>query len=338
MNEIEFARGHLWPWLLSLPVAWAVLWLAFDRTRRAMARYGAEPLAAVASPFWRSLRITLLLALGLVCWLDPRWGEESVTVERRGLDVIFCLDTSRSMLAADMLPTRLERARRDIQSVLPELEGGDRAGLVVFAGEARLWVPLTHDVNSFAGLLDEVDTNVVKTGGTDLGKALRKALELADVDNAATTVVLLLTDGEDLAAAGQQAATELKDSGLTVYSVGYGSALGSKITVSQSGSEDFLRDREGNEVVSRMDPESLGDLAAVTGGEFVRAEAMALPLVELHQKRLVPMQKRAYDAGVEQGKEARYQWALLPLVILLLLEVAFAHGRQRSLQVMKNQR
>ena len=78
-----------------------------------------------------------------------------------------------------------------------------------------------------------------------------------------------------------------------------------------------------------MDPESLRKVAAVTGGEFVRAEAMVLPLVELHQKRLVPMQKRAYDAGEESGKQARYQWVLLPLVILLLLEVAFAQGRQR---------
>ena len=329
MSEVEFARGALWPWLLALPVVWAALWLALDRARAAMARYGAAPLSSVPSPLWRSLRLTLLLGLGCICWLDPRWGEEAVSVERRGLDLIFCLDTSQSMLARDMAPTRLDRAKRDIRAVLPRIEGGDRVGLVVFAGDARLWIPLTHDVASFDGLLEEVDTDIARTGGTDLGKALRRAQDLADPDDVATTVVVLMTDGEDLAGAGQQAATELEADGLTVYTVGYGSALGSKITVERGGKEEFLRDRDGNEVISRMDPESLRRVASVTGGEFVRAEAMALPIVELHEKRFVPMQKRAYDAGEETGKQARYQLVLLPLLVLLLLEIAFAHGRHR---------
>jgi len=329
VNDFEFARAELWPWLFALPGVWALLWLALDRSRRAASRYGAAPLTPVAAPLWRSLRLTALLGLGFVCWLDPRWGDEEVAVERRGLDLIFCLDTSQSMLARDMQPTRLARAKRDIRSVLPRVEGGDRVGLVVFAGEARLWVPLTHDVASFAGLLDEVDTDMALVGGTDLAAALRRGLELADPDDVATTVVVLMTDGEDLAGAGQQAATELEDRGLTVFTVGYGSALGSKITIERGGSEEFLRDGDGDEVVSRMDPESLRRVAEVTGGEFVRAEAMALPLVELHEKRFVPMEKRAYDAGEETGKQARYQLVLLPLLVLLLLEIAFAHGRHR---------
>ena len=186
MSDFEFARAAQWPWLLALPVVWALLWLALDGSHRAMSRYGAGPLTPVSAPLWRSLRLTALLGLGMVCWLDPRWGEESVDVERRGLDLIFCLDTSQSMLARDMQPTRLDRAKRDIRSVLPMVEGGDRVGLVVFAGEARLWIPLTHDVASFEGLLDEVDTDIARVGGTDLAKALRRSLELADPDDVAT--------------------------------------------------------------------------------------------------------------------------------------------------------
>ncbi len=328
MNDVVWTRGELWPWLCALPVVCALAWALFDRTRAAIARYGAAP-PATSRPIVRAARLTLLAALGLLAWMDPRWGDEPIQVERRGLDLIVCLDTSRSMLAGDMEPTRLERARQDVRAVLPELTGGDRVGLVVFAGVARTWVPLTHDLDSFASLLDEVDTDVVKTGGTDLAAALRKALELADPDNAKTTVVLLLTDGEDLAGAGQQAAGELKDKGLVVHAVGYGSAMGSKITIAEGGTETFLRDQRGNEVVSKMDRESLGRVAAVTGGEFVRAEAMALPLNELHRARLAPMQKRAYDAGEEAGKRARYQWVLLPLLVLLLWEIAMAGGRHR---------
>lgn len=329
MTEVVWTRGELWPWLLALPVAWALLWALFARSRAALSRYGAPPVTPVSSPLMRSLRVLLLLGLALLCWMDPRHGDEPIAVERRGLDLIVCLDTSRSMLAGDMEPTRLSRALQDVRAVLPELAGGDRTALVVFAGQARLWIPLTHDLDAFRGLLDEVDTEVVKVGGTDLAAALRKALELADPDNLKTTAVLLLTDGEDLAGAGRQAALELKDKGLVVHAVGYGSAMGSKITVEQGGQEAFLRDKQGNEVVSRMDDESLRRVAAVTGGEFVRAEAMALPLVELQRKRLLPMQKRSYDAGEQTGKQARYQWVLLPLLVLLLWEIAMAGGRHR---------
>jgi Ca-activated chloride channel family protein len=329
VSELEFTRGQLWPLLLALPPVWALLWALFDRTRLAARRYGAAARDPHGAPLARSLRLTLLLGLGLCCWMDPRFGDEPVAVERRGLDLILCLDCSRSMLARDMSPTRFHRAVQDIKAVLPALEGGDRAGLVAFAGEARLWIPLTHDMDSFRALLEEVDTDTVKTGGTDLAAALRKAHEVADVDNAATTAVLLITDGEDLQGAGQQAATELHDDDIVVYTIGYGSSLGSKITLAQDGKEEFLRDKDGNEVVTRMDPESLRALAAVTGGEFVRADAMALPLNEIHDKRLRPMQKRAYDAGEETGKQARYQWVLLPLLLLLLYEIATAGGRRR---------
>jgi len=329
VNELLFARAHLWPWLLALPVAWAVLWALFDRSARAARRYGARGGDAVPRPLVSSLRVTLLLGLGLACWMDPRLGDEPVAVERRGLDLIFCLDTSRSMLARDLQPTRLARALQDIRAVLPALQGGDRVGLVVFAGQARLWIPLTHDGDSFRQLLDEVDTDLVKVGGTDLAAALRKALEIADPDNSKTTAVILMTDGEDLAGAGRQAAHELADKGLVVHTIGYGSSMGSKITVADGGAEAFLRNQQGDEVISRMDPESLRAVAAATGGEFVRADSMVLPLRELHEKRLLPMQKRSYDAGEESGKRARYQWVLLPLLLLLLWEIAMAGGRHR---------
>lgn len=329
MNDFEWTRGGLWPALLALPVVWALCWALFDRTRAAMARYGAVPTGAIGSPLLRSLRLVLLLLFGLLAWMDPRWGDEPIQVERRGLDLIFCLDTSRSMLARDQEPNRLQRAMQDVRALLPRLQGGDRVGLVVFAGQARLWIPLTHDMDSFRGLLDEVDTDVVRTGGTDIAAALRRALELADPTNSKTTVVVLLTDGEDLAGAGQQAAGELKDKGLVVYTLGFGSALGSKITVPSGGNESFLKDKDGSEVISRMDPESLRAVAAVTGGEFYRAESLALPLNQLYEARLLPMQKRAYDAGEETGKQARYQWVLLPLLVLLLWEIAMAGGRHR---------
>lgn len=293
MSGLEWSRGALWPWLLLLPVVWALSWLVLDRARAAVRRYGVKPTTPVASPLWRSLFTTLLLGLGFVCWLDPRYGDEVVAVERRGLDVIFCVDTSQSMLARDLQPTRLERALRDVRAVLPELHGGDRAALVVFAGEARLWVPLTHDVDSFGGLLDEVDTEVVRTGGTDIAAALKKAREVADVDNAATTVVVLLTDGEDLAGEGAAAAARLAARGVPVHAFGLGDERGSKITVEGPDGETFLRDRAGREVISGLDARSLEAVAAAGGGEFVRLDGEPGGLAAHYATRILPQARRA---------------------------------------------
>jgi Ca-activated chloride channel family protein len=329
MNELAFTRPFLWPWFLLLPVLFAALWWTFGRARLLAWRYGAPSQDLVPKPWARASRCTALAGLGLLCWMDPRYGDELLAVERRGLDVIFCLDTSRSMLARDLEPTRLARARQDIAAVLPAVRGGDRVGLCVFAGQARLWIPLTHDVDSFRGLLDEVDTDIVPVGGSDLAAALRKARELADPENRKTTAVVLLTDGEDLAGAGRQAATELGAVGIVVHCIGYGDARGSKITLAQDGKETFLKGKDGQEVVSAMDVESLRAIAQATGGECLRADAMALPLQQLHERRLLGMEKRAYDQGEQKGKRARYQWVLLPMVLLLLIEIATSGGRRR---------
>lgn len=329
MSGLEFTRAAQWPWLLLLPVLTAMLYMALSRTRLHVRRYGVESTDAVPSPLGRALLLTLLCGLAFVCWLDPRLGEETVAVERRGLDLVFCLDTSRSMLAQDLEPTRLAAAVRDIHSVLPDLHGGDRVGLVVFAGKARTWIPLTHDVDSFGQLLDEVDTNVVPVGGTDLGAALDAARKLLDPDQSQTSVVVLLTDGEDHGGKGRAAARELAAADVVVHCVGYGDTRGSKITVRENGREAFLKAGDGEEVVSKLDADSLRAIAHATGGEFLRAEAMVLPLRQLHDKRLAAMQQRVYESGKEQQKQPRYQWVLLPVITLLVLEMMLSGGRRR---------
>jgi Ca-activated chloride channel family protein len=329
VSELLFTRGALWPWLLCLPALGFALFWALRRSHRAALRYGAVSRERVPGPLWRTLRLSLLLALAFLTWMDPRYGEEDVAVERRGLDVVFCLDTSRSMLARDAEPDRLQRAIQDVKSVLPKLQGGDRAGLVVFAGQARLWIPLTHDLDSFRELIDEVDTNVVPVGGSDLAGALRKAREILEPGQQATSVVVMLTDGEDLGGKAREAAAELAGDHIVVHTVGYGSRLGSKIVLQKGGQESFLKNDKGEEVVSAMDPETLRAVATASGGEFVRADAMPLPLVELHDKRLLPMLKRSFETGSERAHRARYQWVLLPALLLLLWELLSMGGRRR---------
>lgn len=331
MSELVWQR----PWLVPAAVLAAVLvyalvaWLG--AAGRRIERYGAACTEGAARPRARALRwagIGLLLGLAAA---EPLLGEQRLEVERRGLDVLFCLDVSRSMLARDVAPDRLTRAKQDVLSLLPALVGGDRAGLVAFAGEARLAVPLTHDLDSFRQLLGLIDTDSVRRGGTDIAGALREALRALEKGSERTSTIVLLTDGEDLAGAGRQAAGEARDRGILVHAIGYGSSQGSKIVYRdpQRGEETFLKSNQGDDVVSTLDADGLRALAAAAGGEFLRADAVALPLQELHSKRLALQEKRGYEAGVERSRQSRFQWPLVPAFVLLLAELYCRGGRRR---------
>ena len=329
MSGLEWSRPELWPFLLLAPVVWLGLWRALRAGVRGRDLYGAPLAESVPTPGERATLWTLSGVLLWLTWMEPLLGEEKVTVERRGLDVIFCLDTSRSMLARDLEPDRLGRAKRDIRTVLPLLVGGDRVALIAFAGKIKPVVPLTHDLDAFRDLLDEVDTDTVRMGGTDLAAAIRGGVELSSEEEASTTVIVLLTDGEDLSGAGRQAAGEAASRGIVLHTIGYGSTRGSKIILDKDGTEAFLESNKGEEVISAMDSEGLRAIAEATGGQYVRADVMALPLVELKEKRIDPMVQRSYDAGEETLYKTRFQWVLLPAVILLMVVVMRHGGRRR---------
>ena len=228
-----------------------------------------------------------------------------------------------------MAPTRLARAKRDIRSVLPDLTSGDRVGLVVFAGRARAMVPLTHDLDSFRQLMATVDTESVRSGGTDIAAAVNQALSLIDDEDQQTSVIIVLTDGEDHQGKAQRSAEECHERNVVLHAVGYGSTRGSKITLTGEAGEAFLKNQKGDEVVSALESEGLRSMAETTGGEFLRADVMPLPLLELRAKRLDPMAKRAYEAGEETIYKSRFQWMLLPALLLLLWDMLWCGGWRR---------
>lgn len=321
-----FAWPEALPILLLVPLAWLLLRL-FDHTRAKRLERELGPraprLAVELSKGRRRMRLRLTLAgllLALIAMLQPMWGEGLRKVKQRGVDILVCLDVSRSMLARDLPPSRLKRAQHEIRMLAEQVQG-DRLGLVVFAGEARLTVPLTQDMHSFTDLVDLAGPLSVRRGGTDLGAALEAALEALEGRNEEDKAVLLLTDGEDLEQRGLSVAEKCKDGKITVHCVGFGSARGSKITVEGEGSEVFLRDRSGNEVVSAMDSSSLRRIAETTGGDFVDAGARALPLLKLYEKRILGKARKYFDARGGRERKNRFQWPLLAAFMLWILEL-----------------
>lgn len=323
----HFARADLWPLLLVAPLLWPVLAArAAARRRRLLRSVGprADALAPAASARGRRIGDVafcaglLLLAVAL---LQPLLGEKSQLLEERGVDIVLALDVSRSMLAADLAPNRLARARAQIRELAAHA-AGERLALVLFAGAARLAAPLTRDVDAIVALADLADPQSIGRGGTDLAAALEVALAALDHGGAGGGSIVLLTDGEDLQRHGLRAAEACRARGARVHCVGFGARQGGKIPIETAAGTHFLRDRDGREVISAMDAQSLGRLATAGGGRFVDAGRERAPLVDLYRDTLVHAARQTFASDRRSERHGRYQWPLLAALVLLGCEFA----------------
>ena len=338
MNELFFVHPERW-WFLLVPLVLLVLGLTgFARQRRGREAYGdlaGHPvLVEDAQPVGRPMTLVLQV-LGLLCIalaaLEPAFGWTVAKVERRGIEIVVCLDTSRSMLAEDLAPSRLERAKRDLRALLPELRG-DRIALIAFAGGSRVVCPLTHDLGAFESLLDQVDTQTARRGGTDLGSAIRAALALLSADGAASQTILLLTDGEDLEGQARKEADLVRARGVRLHAIGYGSPRGAKIPNpdARGGASSFVVDESGNDVVTRLDAEGLRSVATACSGAYLAAEDAPLPVLEVFEKRVRPLAQRSFEAEDRRRPRSRFQLVLIPGLLLLLLSLFFAERSRAS--------
>lgn len=277
---MDFINPHfeepLWLWLAVLgPVLLVLLHQYSAAARVRQLAKVASPhflgeLTASHSPARRQIKNVLLLlavaCLGLAL-ARPQWGEYEMADEWLGEDVVFALDCSQSMLATDVRPSRMERAKMAILDFVRQ-GGGGRVGLVAFSGSAFLQCPLTFDHEAFEDSLMAVDVRTIPTPGTDIGRALKEANHAME-KKSRRKLVVLVTDGEDLEKAGVQTAEFLKTNGVVVFTVGVGSPAGTEIQVmNQAGQMELLRDSKGEVVRSRLDEETLQAIAKTTGGAY----------------------------------------------------------------------
>ncbi|MCZ6596195.1 MAG: VWA domain-containing protein [Planctomycetota bacterium] len=268
----------------------------------------------------------LLLVLALI---GPVRGYTLRERVGTGLDIVVCVDTSRSMLARDVRPSRLERARREVKGLLGVIRG-DRVALLAFSGDTREVAPLTHDRNALATLLERVSPGDNRRGGTNLASAIERALEMFDGRTGAHEAIVLLTDGEDHDGLGAALAAEAKSRGIRIFVVGIGTEGGGKIPILRSdGGEGFLRDREGEEVVTRLDRASLERIASLTGGEYLGVEEHPTPLEELYAARIARIEGRELVGGMERVPRDRFQWALALALACMLGETGLRERRPR---------
>jgi len=272
----------------------------------------------------RVVLASLALLFGALALLGPVRGYTLRDVQRKGLDLVVCVDTSRSMLVQDVKPDRLTRARREVLGLLDKLQG-DRVALLAFAGDVRHVAPLTHDRATLGAFVKTLNTDENLKGGTDLGLALEHALKLFDGKTGAHEAIILITDGEDLEARGLAVALEAKQHGIRVYVVGMGTPEGGKIP--EADHRGFVRDETGKEVVSSLDGTSLATLAESTGGAYLSIANATLPLEELYEKRIARLEARELVAGKERIPHDRFQWPLALTLLCLLCEFGLREKR-----------
>ena len=338
VHTLQFAAPH-WLWLTAaaLLLTGVMFWISAKARRRQLGQF-ADParraaLLASHSTFMRVLKNALLfLALLLtgIALARPQWGETEERVDRKGDDVVFLMDCSRSMLATDVAPSRLERAKIAVLDFVHRHAGG-RVGLVAFAGDAFLQCPLTLDYDAFEESIRDLDTDSVLVPGTDIASALfagSRAFDKAE----RSKVLVLVTDGEDLERVGIEAAKKLAKDGVVAFTVGVGTPNGGQIQVQGKGGEmEPLRDEKGQPVTSRLDEATLRTIAETTGGTYRRMETIAGGLADVANALKDPKSKPAAVFRKRFGID-RYRWPLAVAIFLLVAESLLRTRRRTPVQ------
>lgn len=324
--------------LILLP-ALTVLYLQLERGKKSrLASFAAskliEDLAASLSTRKRNLKAALLiLAIVLIAisLARPRWGYDWQETKGKGIDILIALDTSKSMLAEDIRPNRLDRAKLAILDLLERIED-DRVGLIAFSGSAFLQCPLTLDYDAYRQTLETVDTNIISLGGTNMAAAIAEAqASFAQDDN--FRILVLITDGEDLEAEGIEQARLAAQEKVTVYTVGVGSLSGELIPVRmEDGGVDFLRDSRGNVVKTRLDETTLTEISSSTGGFYVPLGSTGEGLEKVYNVGLQSIPKQEREARLHKIPHERFQWPLSLAVCALIMESFLSTRRRRVIR------
>ena len=335
-SPLQFARP-LWLYagpVVCLTVAW--LFTRFDRRRETdlaklvHPRFRARLLPGLSPRLVRLKRSLWLggLLLLFIAAAGPRKGYELREVKRRGIDLLFAVDTSRSMLAEDLSPNRLERARLGIHDFINRLEG-DRVGLIPFAGSAYALCPLTSDYDAFRESLDALDTDLIPKQGTDVASAINEAARLFDEQGNNHRILVLITDGEDLQGDALDAAREQAKKGMTIYPVGVGSTTGVTIPVHfANGRSDLIRDQSGNPVTTKLDEASLRKIAEATNGLYVPMGRGAEGLDSIYREKLRLVPKNELEGRMEKIPLERYEWPLALAIFCLIMEFLLPDRRR----------
>jgi Ca-activated chloride channel family protein len=312
----------------------AVLFRHMHKKRQAaLERFAAQQLIGRltrhVSGSRRRYKNMLLLFAVLFCFAAlarPQYGFKWVDVKRKGIDLLFALDTSKSMLAEDIRPNRLTRAHLAILDFVQQLDG-DRVGLMPFAGSAYLMCPLTLDYEAFEDSLAAVSTDIIPRGGTNIASVVNLAMETL-TNGANHKILIILTDGENLEGDAVKAAEEAAREGMTIYTVGVGTSQGELIPIAGESGRGFIKDQMGNFITSRLDETVLSAIAGKSGGMYVPLGSSGEGLETIYQQKLALIPKEELAERRHKVPLERFEWPLAAALLCLVLELLVGERRK----------
>lgn len=330
--------------LLGLIVVLAIFYIwSINRKKKVLERFGDLFLLLKTSPqisFARQGGKAAVLMAGILFIIftlsQLQCGTHMEMMKREGIDIIIAIDVSNSMLAEDMKPSRIDKARQEVRGIINRLEG-DRIGLVAFAGEAFIQCPLTLDYTAAEIFLDVVDVGLIPQQGTAIGDAIRKTNEAFETQERKHKVMILLTDGEDHTGQAIPEAEEARRQGIKIFPIGIGSVVGEPIPVldRQGNRVGYKKDEKGEMIVTRLDEITLQKVALSTGGKYYHATAGEMELDKVYDE-ISKMEKKELEGKLMMQYEDRFQYPLFLAILLIILEF-FISEKRKSRDIEKDE-
>ncbi len=341
----RFAHGEILYGLILIPFL-VVIYIIYSVWRKRAARKFASPelkdvLMPDASSFRQNTKFFFLivsLIFMIFALAGPRTGSKLKEVKKKGSEIIIALDVSRSMLAEDLTPSRLDVAKQELGRLINRLDG-DKIGLIVFAGKAYTQIPITTDYGAARLFLNSVSTDMVSEQGTNIGDAIDLAIRSFSPEsetqqgNASSRSIIVITDGENHEPGVFDAAKRAAEKGIIVHTIGLGDPSGVPIPVAR-GSNNYIRDKQGNVVVSKLDENTLRRISSITNGFFIRSGRNGAGLSELMSK-IEEQNKEEYTAKVYSEYIERYQYFLGAGLLTLFVSILIMERKNKWLAGIK---
>lgn len=312
-------------WALTLIPIMILLFVYYrNKRKKALQNFASARLLEVimpgisrTKPGWRLFFLCVAVTSLILAAAGPQIGTKLEEVKREGVDLMICIDVSKSMLAEDFKPNRLKRAKRSIQKLVDKLNA-DRIGMVVFAGEAFVQLPITTDYSAAKLFLDHISTDMVSTQGTAIGDAINLSVNSFDENSEAGRAIIVISDGEDHEGGAEDAAKAAREKGITVHAIGFGSIEGAPIPIYRGKQQiGYVKDKNGQTVITKLNPKMLENLADAGGGKYVRATNTNSGLGYIFDE-IGKMETAEFQSEVYTDYENRFQY-LLALSLLTLI-------------------
>ncbi len=339
---IRFAHPE-YLWLLAvIPAMTLIFILMLWWRKQALERWSDSellqdliPTKSSVKPVIRFVLLMLASASVILAIARPQIGTKMEEVKRKGSDIMICLDVSNSMNAEDIRPSRLERSKQAIYRMIEKLRG-DRIGLIVFAGQAYVQLPITTDYSAAKLFLSTINTDMVPTQGTAIGAAIDLAMESIDDSIRKNTSIVIITDGESHEDNPVESAKVAAEKGVMIHAIGMGSPEGAPIPIYRNGIRTgFMQDNSGSTVITKMNPVALSEITEAGKGKFVQAtnsdDGLDIILKEINE-----MEKKELGTLLYTDYEEQYQYFLLFALLLLLMEFLMNERRSRWIEKLKS--